>query len=180
MVAWGWVVEHLRNAPWRTRSAKTIRTSSGRTSPASPSSPAGPPAGRQRGHRRADPAGEGSPHEREDEAPPVDGLVKPRCVLVPANGAYAAQRHRSLARQRLWGGFQHLIRGGGRCWAGHRDRSAVEHPGPDGCPHDDPSGRSACQYRCVVSLLAMTTRPVALVTDCLVEVTLLRCGDSES
>ena len=29
-------------------------------------------------------------------------------------------------------------------------------------------------------MLAMTTRPVVLLTDCLLEVTLFRCGESES
>src|SRR6266508_2794169 len=39
---------------------------------------------------------------------------------------------------------------------------------------------SACQYRCVTSLLVSTTRPVALVTLCLLDVTLLRFGDAAS
>src|SRR6266516_1908611 len=42
------------------------------------------------------------------------------------------------------------------------------------------SAMSACQYRFVTSLLASTTRPVALVTFCLVAVTLLRLGDAAS
>src|SRR5215217_1919829 len=53
--------------------------------------------------------------------------------------------------------------------------------GPHGIrPHAAPRAMSACQYRLVTSLLASTTRPVALVTFCLEDVTLLRLGEEAS